>query len=415
MFGGIGRYWASKIAGAALQFALPPIAVAQLGVTGFARYSLMLQAGALLKVILIEPVVQYAVRDYTTYPLGRTSIAAQTYGVLLLLSVAMYPLVDFGSSSLSRLTGLSALDLSFAFMYGVALAVFSLGICFTMCEKRMGRLAQVELGYSALVVLLPVSIGAVFPSPTTYVLAVCLALGVLSPMLYRPVLSLALFRFDRAYLRGAASFGGPLLVSALLNWIVGVVDRFQISAILGLESAGTYTAAYQILVQPLNLLTAPLFMALHPFLYQADRTELKAAFRRLMRWLILISVIYVVGCVLFASYVIDLIFANRVHADWELIVALALAGAMVPISQLMLLIAKVERRTTTIQYATGVSAIVVVVGNAWALPRYGVVCAAVTTIMAYIIQIVGIGTRSQLVAYTLGSENKKLNRPGHKS
>jgi O-antigen/teichoic acid export membrane protein len=88
---------------------------------------------------------------------------------------------------------------------------------------------------------------------------------------------------DGAVVRRYWRFGWPLSLWFATSFSVLYLDRFVISSLYGLERAGHYAAAADLVVRGMGLLVAPAIMFMHPTFMRAWNTEDRAAAIRTWR------------------------------------------------------------------------------------------------------------------------------------
>jgi len=119
---------------------------------------------------------------------------------------------------------------------------------------------------------------------------------------------------DRAVVREYWRFGWPLSLWLPLSLSTIYLDRFVINALYGLDRAGTYAAAADLVVRGMGLMVAPVILFMHPAIMRSWNTEDRpSALRRWRRMTLLLTVGVAVAAVL--VLVAYALFADRVLAQ----------------------------------------------------------------------------------------------------
>ncbi len=105
-----------------------------------------------------------------------------------------------------------------------------------------------------------------------------------------------IFRVNFNYVRDALKFGVPLIPHVIGGMLLVTVDRIMLTNMLGVDSAGIYTVAFQI-AMILNLLTVAINQAYAPWLYE----QLKKAESQLNRKIIRYTYYYFIAVLVLAS------------------------------------------------------------------------------------------------------------------
>jgi O-antigen/teichoic acid export membrane protein len=117
---------------------------------------------------------------------------------------------------------------------------------------------------------------------------------------------------DGAVVRDYWRFGWPLSLWLPLSLSTIYLDRFVINALYGLDRAGTYAAAADLVVRGMGLMVTPVILFMHPAIMRAWNTEDRARAIRTWRWMTLLltfgvvaaAVLILVAYALFADLVL---------------------------------------------------------------------------------------------------------------
>ncbi|PSC06108.1 hypothetical protein SLNSH_04700 [Alsobacter soli] len=158
--------------------------------------------------------------------------------------------------------------------YTVGLGLVRFAIVLLQIAKRHAEIAVVE-GVRAIAILVSVALVAdlthsFFAPSLALSLASGLIAGVQLALTFR---SLARPRLPRVGYVAALRFGFPLIVTALLTWVMTWFDRLVINHFAGAAAVGLYAAAYAIGRQPIELFIAPLNSYTFPMLVRRYAAE----------------------------------------------------------------------------------------------------------------------------------------------
>ena len=194
---------------------------------------------------------------------------------------------------------------------------------------------------------------------------------------------LPLFSKLKSYLR----FGTPMRLDNLSSWITSSSDRYVIVFFLGVASVGIYSAAYNIGTIIL-FLSAPLGIVLTPTLaklYDENRmTEVRTHLTYSLKYFLMLAIPSVFGLSVLAKPLLNILSTPEFIPTGSLIVpivavSLLLAGVYVVFSQVFVLI----KRTGIIGISWAAAALLNLGLNIVFVPRFGVLAAAVTTLVSY--------------------------------
>ncbi|MGZ4882077.1 MAG: oligosaccharide flippase family protein [Halobacteriota archaeon] len=190
------------------------------------------------------------------------------------------------------------------------------------------------------------------------------------------------------------AFGLPLLPSTLAGWIVNSSDRYLIAFFLGAAAVGYYSPGYAI-GSILGMVAAPLASLLPPVLFKHyDNNEI-ADVRTIMSY----SLKYYSGIVLPCVFAISVLSkplllvltTSQIAENGYLVTPLVAAGfAIFGATSLVVLILMLEKKTAFIGTISILSAVFNLGLNLVLIPYLGLVGAALTTFLAFLITFVVI-------------------------
>jgi O-antigen/teichoic acid export membrane protein len=206
-------------------------------------------------------------------------------------------------------------------------------------------------------------------------------------------------RPDFLLLKPYLLFGLPLIPITLAQFVIEISDRYVVGFFMGAEKVGIYSAAYGIGIIPLALSTYLVYI-LGPTVYdlhdngKIDKAKMYLSYS--WKYLLMLSIPSAFGLTILARPLLlsmtTTTFVNDGIYIIPLVVASIVVWGMEQIFGVSLMIFK-RRKIFIIAFISG--AVTNFVLNIIFVPRYGIITAAVTTLIAYIILTAIIGYSSR--------------------
>lgn len=226
--------------------------------------------------------------------------------------------------------------------------------------------------------------------------------GILYANLAAAVINLlVLIPFQLKYIRGAFSFaamkdlllfGLPMIPNGLAYLVVEMSDRYLMLYLLDKDTLAVYAANYKFGTLMLFLVTA-FRTAWQPFFLKiVNEQEAKAIYARVMTYFILgASVIVLCG-----GYLIDYIVRTPIYPGKTLLGHEYWGGAfIVPVILLSYMLygvyvnltvgVYVQKKSRWMGLFTGLAALTNIISNFYLMPRFGMMGAAIATLLAYLV------------------------------
>jgi len=257
--------------------------------------------------------------------------------------------------------------------------------------REMKRFAilqiSLSLGELALVFILVLSGQGVFGALLGMLTAYALVDMVMFLMVVRRVglsfpRSSSLTRI-KEYLR----FGLPLLPSSIVEWLVNSSDRYVIAAFLGIAVVGMYSAAYS-LAAAISVYASPIAMVIVPTLaYLYDNGQIEEVKKHLaysLKYLLLLAIPSAVGISLLARPILQVLTdAEFASAGPKVIPFVAAAMVLHSCQSVVAQPIFLAKKTHIIGLAWGSAAVLNLGLNLLLVPRFGIIAAASTTLLAF--------------------------------
>jgi len=185
------------------------------------------------------------------------------------------------------------------------------------------------------------------------------------------------------------SYGAPLISTVIFGWIVTSSDRYLISYYLDVSAAGIYSAAYSLGII-IYTLTTPVQKGLTPNLsklYDSGNIEdVKYQLTHMLRLFLLFSIPSFFGLLAISKHALFILSRPEIAREGYLITPIVALAAIFWGSYGILYYPLIlEKKTKYITLTWGIAAITNFVLNIVVIPIYGILGAAITTLIAYIV------------------------------
>lgn len=201
-----------------------------------------------------------------------------------------------------------------------------------------------------------------------------------------------------ALMRPFLAFGLPLLPGALVNWVVGLADRYVIGAHLGVGAVGTYAAGYS-----LGMVVMFFYAPFRVFMY-AKATELweagdTAGMARILSYSnkipLLLSLGTLAGLLTLQDSLVILLTGSRLAISPYLITSVCLGHIFLYVGTCYGVVFHLMGETKLYSYGYTIAAITNLVGNLLIVPWLGITGAALVTMGSYFVGLVYFVVRSR--------------------
>jgi len=191
------------------------------------------------------------------------------------------------------------------------------------------------------------------------------------------------------------AYGLPLAVAASTAWIVNASDKYIISYFIGIKWVGIYTAAYGlgILIQQLVLPIIKVYVpTLSQFYDEGNTDDVKHYLWYGIKYFLTLAIPFFFGLLVLSRGILTIISTHEIAANAYLVTPLVGLGAILwGSAHFVYMPIQLKKKTHIIGVAWGTAAIVNFSLNIVVVPYLGIIGAALTTLIAYmIILLVGI-------------------------
>jgi O-antigen/teichoic acid export membrane protein len=197
-------------------------------------------------------------------------------------------------------------------------------------------------------------------------------------------------QFDRGLLREMNRFGLPLVPSALFLWTTNFSSRIFLVKLTDPGEVGVYSVGVRIASAMVLLLTA--FRAAWPaFAYSIrDDAEARRTYAFVLTYLVTISTWASVGLGLLSPWLVAWLAADEFSEASRVVAPLAFGAAAFGAYIVVAIGVGRAKRTQFNWVVTGAAAVVNVALNLILIPPYGIMGAAVATVVAYVTMAAGM-------------------------
>ncbi|HEY3920769.1 MAG TPA: oligosaccharide flippase family protein [Gaiellaceae bacterium] len=203
-------------------------------------------------------------------------------------------------------------------------------------------------------------------------------------------------QFDRLLFRQMQRFGMPLVPSALALWIINFVDRRFVIYYHGLPEAGIYSAAIKIAsVVTFAMLAFRTAWPAFAYSIEDDRAA-RRAYAFVLTYLLAFASWLSLTLGALAPWLVELLSSRYQRAD-KGVALLAFAFAVYAGYTVLAIGSGRARRTQLNWVVTGIGAAVNILFNFLLIPPYGMVGAAISTAIGYVVLFIGMTIYAQSV------------------
>lgn len=214
-----------------------------------------------------------------------------------------------------------------------------------------------------------------------YLLAAVISFVISSILVRRNLL----FSFSKKYLHTLLTYGLPLLPAGVALWFLDLSDRFFVVKYIGTFELGIYALAAKIAL-PVSLVVSAFVLPWIPFAFSIlKRKEAKAIYAKYFTYFLLAAGFCAI-LVAYFSKIIILILSNANYLGATK-VAGVLAWGMVAYGAFFILSlgAYVAKKTWYVSLSVLVAATINISLNFYMVPKFGIMGAAITTLLAYVV------------------------------
>lgn len=264
-------YFAVRAVTGVFSVALLAATASMLTAEEYGRYSLIVSTATIVSTLTFHWIIAAISRMYSAAD-GQGGIAISTLKLAIIAGGIAAMAIAFALGVTNTVGGLT-LELSGV----VALLAMSLGIC-SVASQMANATSRVSIFAAIAWTRYPVTLALIYFLAHWGLGAVDAVISLsVGTVLAAAVGVTALLRRNakgadsRVTMNAMWAYGAPLTVGAMCVLVVDLLDRFMIAHFHGLESAGSYSIAYDLSQQTAGPLLNVLFLAAYPAIVNAHR------------------------------------------------------------------------------------------------------------------------------------------------
>jgi len=185
-------------------------------------------------------------------------------------------------------------------------------------------------------------------------------------------------------------YGIPIIPSSLAYWVISASDRYLISFFMGVTYVGYYSPGYTIGKFLPFMLGGIIFFVLKPSLsviYDEGKIEeVKKTSSLLLKYTLLLVIPFIFGIILFHYEITALLSTSEIARNGSIIaIFTAFTGLVYVFYRFTTLTLVLLKKTKFIGSIKTIGALVNILGNIILIPIIGIIGAAITTLVAYLL------------------------------
>lgn len=187
------------------------------------------------------------------------------------------------------------------------------------------------------------------------------------------------------------SFGLPTLPGNIAAWLIQASDKYVIAYFFGAHSVGIYSAGYKVgnilfmVAATVNFVLAPNMSKLYD---EGKLEEVKILLRYTLKYFLLLSIPFVFGGFILGKRLLEILSTKEIASDGHIIIPLIAISAMLLGSYHVISCSLVlVKKTKLIGIIWIISAVTNIVLNILVVPKIGILGAAITTAITYVLAL----------------------------
>jgi len=202
---------------------------------------------------------------------------------------------------------------------------------------------------------------------------------------------ISLSHVSKEILRMSASYGIPMAGASICGLVLAFSDRYMIEYFIGTKEVGIYAAGYTISEMSILLFSQILMLAAYPTIIRVFEAQYKDEVRLLLKKLTSIYIVtllpLVVGIALFSKPIATAILGAKFQEAYIIFPWIASAAFCFGLTQYINKSFELKEKPALIFYLLLLSSIVNICLNIFWIPRFGVLGAALSTLVAYLVYL----------------------------
>jgi O-antigen/teichoic acid export membrane protein len=200
------------------------------------------------------------------------------------------------------------------------------------------------------------------------------------------VLKEATFRISLGLVKEPLKFGYPLVISGYSNLLLDSGDRYMLNMFTSVSSVGLYAFGYRIAGLLNTILIVPLNQAIFPTVYQKEENpaEQRAFIATAATYYYFVAIFMALGLSLMAREAIMLLAAPDFWPAWTVVPIIAFSYVQLGLGRFFKWGALLRNKSYHVSAMVLASALLNIGLNLFMIPLWGILGAALATVIAYI-------------------------------
>jgi O-antigen/teichoic acid export membrane protein len=196
------------------------------------------------------------------------------------------------------------------------------------------------------------------------------------------------YKFEKSIIKDSLSFGFPLVFSAVAINLLNGSDRYIIKFLIGEKVLGLYELGYRVGGIINMMMIIPFNLSLLPIAYKVYQTEGdKDYYKKLKTYLAFLLIWAGLALSLFSKEIVELFALNSsYYSAYQVVPYIILAYILYGISTISSLGMFLSGKNFYMAIITMLCAGINIGLNFWLIPQFGIIAAAINTVIAFFIQ-----------------------------
>jgi O-antigen/teichoic acid export membrane protein len=208
--------------------------------------------------------------------------------------------------------------------------------------------------------------------------------GLLYAFLIPGIIKETKFRFSIADLKEMLSFGLPLVPGGLGTWILTVSDRYFLLFLSTSAELGLYSLGYKFGLVIQGLIVGPFTLAWGPFFWSTAKEEnAKEVYSSVLTYFVLVAMFVALALSVLSKEVLMIMATPPFYAAYKVIPLIALSYVLYGCYFVLAAGFNLTKKTKYVPFIVGVGAIMNLGLNFLLIPSYGMMGAAMATLISY--------------------------------
>lgn len=207
---------------------------------------------------------------------------------------------------------------------------------------------------------------------------------------FRDIIKNAKPRLSVAELKEMLSFSLPLVPAGLAVWIMTMGDRYFLQFLSTPQELGLYSLGYKFGMVVQGLIVGPFSLAWAPFFWSvAKERNAKEIYSSVLTYFALVAMAVALALSVLSKQALEVMSAPAFYGAYQVIPLIAVSYVLYGCYVILAVGITLERKTKYVALIVGVGAAVNLGLDYFLIPGYGMMGAAVATLIAYLLLPVG--------------------------